>query len=393
MTVLLCNWSSTEENAIGGAEIEFGYIRKLLREMGQDVQLVTYQKAAGALGVKRPFLALSEPYIYGGRVIGKYLEEAVEFLEPELIIKKSMIAWQSASRIRTPQITTFQDVHHIAGKMLYEANYYDLITQIQHCEVYPQLQAASAMRQEVVLPPDPMDVSPGPAQSTVTKDPQHINLRVGASEFVAEMLAPLEIPMEAIIPPPVDYTLFKPASTEFKHTLRERYGIPRDKPVGIWVGRFHPQKGYHIIRDLIHRFPQVFWVLVFAAERPFEPMCKNVKILPPVDHDKMPEYYQLADFLCLPSCCEAANMSIAEGAGCNLPFITYQTGTWYKTPATGAGLVATKWNTDEFALLVQSMLYIVREGQKTKPRAVVKPIYGLDSWKEAWGNLLRFILE
>jgi glycosyltransferase involved in cell wall biosynthesis len=107
----------------------------------------------------------------------------------------------------------------------------------------------------------------------------------------------------------------------------------------------------------------------------------------------MVEYYQLADFFVLPSCCEAANVSIAEAAGCNLPFITYQTGTWYHTPPTGAGLVAQDWTTKEFAKLVQVMVTIVTEGKRVKPREVVKPIYGLPTWKESWSDLLRFILE
>lgn len=356
MTVLIANWGSLEEGLRGGAEQNFELLRQLCQELGEDVQVVTYRKAAGALGIPLQLNQLPEPLLYGGRIIGEYLAKAEAFLEPSLIIKKNMIAWKKAAELTTPQITMFEDVHHVPGAILYEAGYYNWVRYIQHTETYPELQRLSGLG--------------------------HPNWTVTLSQFAQDRLRERLIPVGHVIEPPVDMTLFHPGSPEYKNTLRDRLGIPREQPVALWVGRFHPQKGWHIVRDCIHQFPQVYFVLVFVEGRKATPWCKNVQIVAPRPRAAMPELYQLADFFLLPSCGETANLSLVEAAACGLPCVTQRTGSWAHDPPRELGIFLHEWSSDAYAGAMQEMLDSLPTFPFA-PREVVKARFDLPRWKAA----------
>src|SRR6185437_15283384 len=60
----------------------------------------------------------------------------------------------------------------------------------------------------------------------------------------------------------IDPARFAPASTERRQAIRERLGIPPERPAVLFVGRFVRKKGLPILELLTRHCPDVLWILV-----------------------------------------------------------------------------------------------------------------------------------
>lgn len=67
-----------------------------------------------------------------------------------------------------------------------------------------------------------------------------------------------------IIPIGVDTDLFRPLDN--KRELRERYGLPQDREIGVWVGTMHPMKGYALLLEYAKKHPAVHWITICKTE-------------------------------------------------------------------------------------------------------------------------------
>jgi len=63
-----------------------------------------------------------------------------------------------------------------------------------------------------------------------------------------------------IIPIGVDIDLFRPL--ENKRELREKYGLPQDREIGVWVGTMHPMKGYSLLLEYAKKRPDMHWITI-----------------------------------------------------------------------------------------------------------------------------------
>jgi glycosyltransferase involved in cell wall biosynthesis len=64
-----------------------------------------------------------------------------------------------------------------------------------------------------------------------------------------------------VIPIGVDTEVFKPISE--KSALRDKYGLPREKRIGIWGGTTHPMKGFERLKRYAAEHPDIHWVIVW----------------------------------------------------------------------------------------------------------------------------------
>ena len=114
-------------------------------------------------------------------------------------------------------------------------------------------------------------------------------------------------------PYPVDTDTFKPLNA--KEDLREKHGLPSDRPVVAYVGSLHPARGLSVLirsfRNVLSRFPQALLYISHPQHKNEEAyemhlheliqnlnLQKNVHIVGPSTH--IEEIYNLADVVVLP---------------------------------------------------------------------------------------------
>ena len=67
---------------------------------------------------------------------------------------------------------------------------------------------------------------------------------------------------------PIDNNIFKPVGQEQKENLRQKLGLPKEKKIITYVGRFHSRKGTDLLLELwekIHNMdPSLYLVMIGA---------------------------------------------------------------------------------------------------------------------------------
>lgn len=114
----------------------------------------------------------------------------------------------------------------------------------------------------------------------------------------------------AVIPLGVDSNLFKPLNK--KDDLREKYGIPTNKKVNIWVGSHHPVKGLDLIK-----LSNDFWIFVFKDA--IDEDRFNTKCFYKVDQKTLCELYNCADQFISTSRMESQGLAAIEAMFCGIP--------------------------------------------------------------------------
>src|SRR5262249_18270538 len=118
----------------------------------------------------------------------------------------------------------------------------------------------------------------------------------------------------------VDTARFRPASADERRSLRSRLGLPADRPVLLFLGRFVEKKGLPVVRALAERFPRLHWVL--AGWGPIDPaswQLPNVGVVRSPGTEERRPLYASADLLVLPSVGEGVPLSVQEAMACGTP--------------------------------------------------------------------------
>jgi glycosyltransferase involved in cell wall biosynthesis len=117
----------------------------------------------------------------------------------------------------------------------------------------------------------------------------------------------------------IDTDRFTPCTTAERSAARARLGYPKDRPIALYVGRFVRKKGLHTMRELTRRLPELLWVFVGSGpEDPARWGLDNVSVAGRVEHENLPDFYQAADFLVLPSWSEGFPLVVQEALACGL---------------------------------------------------------------------------
>lgn len=121
-----------------------------------------------------------------------------------------------------------------------------------------------------------------------------------------------------VIPIGIDTDLFKPSYE--KEALKNKYGIPLDKKIGIWVGTMHPMKGFAELLKYASLHPEIYWIVVWKWEREagtLEGAANFVKI----QQNILVELINASDFYLFTSKLEPFYMTEWEAMSCNIPII------------------------------------------------------------------------
>lgn len=119
----------------------------------------------------------------------------------------------------------------------------------------------------------------------------------------------------------VDAALFRPAASAAERAgPRDRFGLPQDRTLVLFVGRFVPKKGY----DLLVAAADPGYELVFVGEGP----CRvadgrpGVRHVPPLGPADLAALYRACDIFALPSAAEGFPLTVQEAMASGLPVVT-----------------------------------------------------------------------
>jgi glycosyltransferase involved in cell wall biosynthesis len=143
------------------------------------------------------------------------------------------------------------------------------------------------------------------------------------SETVREFFrtsAPALVERACLIANGVALERFRPVSPEVRASLRTQLGIPRDRTVMLFVGRFVEKKGLALLERLARERPG--WTWVFAGAGPIDPdswQLPNVRVVGRLSQEALSRWYPAADLLVLPSVGEGFPLVVQEAMACGLP--------------------------------------------------------------------------
>jgi glycosyltransferase involved in cell wall biosynthesis len=175
---------------------------------------------------------------------------------------------------------------------------------------------------------------------------------------------------------PVDVHHFRPLD---KKQCRRSLGLPEPKPVGLFIGSSHPQKGLPMVQVLLDMFPQVQWIIALRGEVP-ETLrrASGVKIFQNATYKELPTLCNAADFSLCPSRYEPFGYVVAEALACGTPVIA--------TPGGASRLFLSKPPLDQF-------LVACPDDQGAFAKAIADVVADPESYRQAVLNKVRPVLE
>jgi D-inositol-3-phosphate glycosyltransferase len=123
------------------------------------------------------------------------------------------------------------------------------------------------------------------------------------------------------LPNGVDFALFHKPTEKVKRMIRERYRIPLNAYVVLFVGRFVPKKGF----DVLYNAKDPSYLLVFVGEGMMAthlPSDDSVRIVGQLPQEDVAMFYKASDVFILPSYGEGFPLAIQEAMASGLPIIT-----------------------------------------------------------------------
>jgi glycosyltransferase involved in cell wall biosynthesis len=194
----------------------------------------------------------------------------------------------------------------------------------------------------------------------------------------------------------IDTKRFGVVPAEQRQSVRASLGLPSDRRIILFVGRFVRKKGLHIVESLTRRFPEVLWIFVGSGpEDPSKWSYTNVQVPGRIEHERLAAFYHAADLLLLPSYGEGFPLVVQEALACGLGVLsTTEVGTacpaareMIRTQPTPRGRVdITGWETALRATLLDEAYLAARDSRSRKARE-------LWSWERCTSEYLSLFDE
>lgn len=118
----------------------------------------------------------------------------------------------------------------------------------------------------------------------------------------------------------IDTTFYHPPKDAERETCRELFGLPLDRPLALFVGRFVPKKGY----DVVYEARDNAYDLVFAGSGDFPETWKQthgIHFLGALDQEQLARLYRAVDVLVSPNIGEVFTLVTQEAMASGLPVI------------------------------------------------------------------------
>jgi alpha-1,6-mannosyltransferase len=139
------------------------------------------------------------------------------------------------------------------------------------------------------------------------------------------------------LPLGVDTTVFRPDGEKSRREIRERLGLPMDRPVILYVGRFSPDKDTALLLRAWVKIGEKMktpWAGVMVGDGQMTDLVEtfvrhspNVRQVPFVKKpEDLADWYRAADLLIHPGRWETFGLVLLEAQGCGLPVVGFRGG-------------------------------------------------------------------
>ena len=162
----------------------------------------------------------------------------------------------------------------------------------------------------------------------------------------------------------VETATFNPGTPADRTEAREHLGLPTDRLVALFVGRFVDKKGLHLIERIARREPGITFALAgWGTIDPLSWGLPNVHVLSGLSGESLATAYRASDVFLLPSTGEGLPLVIQEAMACGLPVICGAETATADAAAAGhlEGVAIDPANHDETAAAFAAALRSVRE--------------------------------
>jgi len=120
----------------------------------------------------------------------------------------------------------------------------------------------------------------------------------------------------------VDAAVFHPPAEGEKARLRGEFGLPQERPVALFVGRFVEKKGLRLLRLAAQRRPDITWALAgWGVIDPTTWGADNVRVFSDLSGPRLADLYRASDLFVIPSWGEGFPLVVQEALACGLPVV------------------------------------------------------------------------
>ena len=129
-----------------------------------------------------------------------------------------------------------------------------------------------------------------------------------------------------IVPIGVDEEVFRPLN---KMEMKIKHQLAKYSKIGIFVGEFTEIKGWPLIRCLIKKHHEIYFIIVSKSLQDHH-NTNNSRTYNKISHAMLAELLNCADFFILGSPIETLCLAAVEACLCNIPVIMHNTGIFYE---------------------------------------------------------------
>ena len=172
-------------------------------------------------------------------------------------------------------------------------------------------------------------------------------------EFVAsDLRASLRAARVEVLPNGVDTTHFRPARDLEREELRLELGLPDDRPLALFVGRFVPKKGFAWVAAAAG---DAYALVFVGGDRPPNLTDPRLHFLGTVSANRMPLVYRCADVMVVASVGECP-LTVLEALSCGLPVLLNEDPALHSPWTSGPGVRFIDMDAGDLAGAIESLV-------------------------------------
>ncbi len=180
-----------------------------------------------------------------------------------------------------------------------------------------------------------------------------------------------------VVPNSVDVSLFHRVD---RQDARDQLGLPKDRTIGLFVGRPEYAKGFDVLRDVAAALDDT---LFLSVSRPAD-APGNVRFFTGVPHETMPLLYSAADVFLSPSRYEGFNLSLVEALACELPAVVSRAACAFDDEPSDFAVLVERPTAEAF---VEGIRLALKEGPRSGVRERVADHYSSEVFLRNWRAL------